>query len=171
MSETMHLIVYTFDGEGRAEEAREAIRALSGQRADVQLGNVAVITKHADGQIDFWESAEAAEIQRDAGIGSLAGWLLGAIGAVLGAPLGPRQGLDAGAGVGGEVAERVDLGFQDDDLRRFGEQLIAGSSALLALVQPVDAPAVIAELDALGGTLTQSSLPPETVARLSGRGV
>jgi uncharacterized membrane protein len=166
MSNNTHLIVYTFAGEGRAEEARDSLRALAGRLDTVRLGNIAIIARHADGRLDFWESAEAEQIQRDAGIGSLAGWLLGAIGAVLGAPLGPRQGLDAGAGVGGEVAERVDLGFQDDDLRRFGEQLVAGSSALLALVRPEDAATVIGELEALGGTLTQSSLPPETVARL-----
>jgi uncharacterized membrane protein len=160
------LVVYTFAGEGRAEQARDAVRALAERLDTLRLENVAVIVRHADGRLDFWESAEAEQIQRDAGIGSLAGWLLGAIGAVLGAPLGPRQGLDAGAGVGGEVAERVDLGFLDDDLRRFGERLVAGSSALLVLVDEADAAAVVAELEALGGTLAQSSLPPETVARL-----
>lgn len=170
MSDHTQLIVYTFDGDSKAEEAREAIRALDERHESVRLGNVAVIARHADGRLDFWESAEADEVRRDASVWSVAGWLAGAIGAILGGPLGPRQGLDAGAGFGAELAERADLGFGDDDLRRFGEQLVAGSSALIALVRPQDAAAVAGVLEALGGTLAQSSLPPKTVARLARRG-
>jgi uncharacterized membrane protein len=169
MSEHTQLIVYTFEGEERAEEARDALHALSERVETVKRANIAVIARHADGRIDFWETAEADQVRRDADFGSVAGWLLGAVGAVLGAPLGPRFGIDAGAGVGREAAERVDVGFQDEDLRRFGEQLVAGSSALIALVREADAPAVITELEALGGTLTQTSLPAETVARLRAR--
>lgn len=47
---------------------------------------------------------------------------------------------------------------------------MAGSSALVALVREQDAPGVVAELEALGGTLTQTSLPAEMLARLRGRG-
>jgi uncharacterized membrane protein len=169
MSEQNQLIVYTFDGDGRAEEARQAIRALDERLDSVQLGNVAVIARHPDGRLDYWESAEAEELRLGAQVMSVVGWLAGAIGAVLGAPLGPRQGLDAGAGVGSDIAERVDMGFADADLRRFGEQLVAGSSALIALVRPQDVDAVLAEIEALGGTLAQSTLPPETVARLTAR--
>lgn len=169
MSDHTQLIVYTFEGEERAEEARAALHALSERIDTVRRADIAVIARHADGRLDFWETEEADQIRRDADLGSVAGWLIGAVGAVLGAPLGPRQGLDAGAGFGSEAAERVDVGFRDEDLRRFGEQLVAGSSALVALVRSEDAPAVIAELEALGGTLAQTSLPHETVARLRGR--
>ncbi|HWQ13490.1 MAG TPA: DUF1269 domain-containing protein [Roseiflexaceae bacterium] len=169
MSDRTQLIVYTFEGDERAEEARAALHALSERSETVKRANIAVVARHADGRIDFWETAEADEIRRDADLGSVAGWLLGAIGAVLGAPLGPRFGIDAGAGLGREAAERVDVGFRDEDLRRFGEQLVAGSSALIALVREADVPAVVAELETLGGTLAQTSLPPETVARLRAR--
>jgi uncharacterized membrane protein len=166
MSDADQLIVYTFDGAGRAEEARAAIAALEARRDPAAIGNVAVVSKAADGALSFWETAEADELRRDADIYSLAGWLLGAVGAVLGAPLGPRQGVDAGAGVGGAVAERVDTGFRDEDLRHFGEQLVSGSSAVIVLVRRDEAAAVIAELEALGGTLAQTTLPAETVHRL-----
>lgn len=167
MSEQTQLIVYTFAGDAGAEEARRALQALDERMGDQKLGDIAVIARHPDGRVDFWETAEADDLRRGADIGSLAGWLLGAIGAVLGAPLGPRQGLDAGAGVGAGAADRVDVGFRDEELREFGERLVAGSSALIALVRADTVAAVIGQLEALGGTLAQTSLPPETVARLT----
>jgi uncharacterized membrane protein len=169
MSDADQLIVYTFDGAAKAEEARAAIQALEARRDPAAIGNVAVVSKGGDGALSFWEGQEADELRRDADIFSLVGWLLGAIGAVLGAPLGPRQGLDAGAGVGSAAAERVDTGFADEDLRHFGEQLVAGSSALIALVRRDEAAVVIAELESLGGTLAQTTLPIETAQRLRGR--
>ncbi|MFO7167331.1 MAG: DUF1269 domain-containing protein [Chloroflexota bacterium] len=168
MSERTRLVVYTFEGAERAEEARRAIQALDERLGGARIGDIAVIARRPDGQVDFWETAEADEARRDAGLLSLAGWLIGTIGAVLGAPLGPRQGIDAGAGLGSQAAERVDVGFRDEDLRALGERLAAGSSALVALVPPEEAEAIIAELDALGGTLAQATVPPETLARLAG---
>ncbi|MEN9937656.1 MAG: hypothetical protein RLZZ387_4235 [Chloroflexota bacterium] len=166
MSDHNQLIVYTFDGEARAEDARRSIQAMDARHDSIRLGNLAVVSRHADGRLEFWETAEADEVRRDANILSVVGWLLGAVGAILGAPLGPRQGADAGAGVGTEAAERADLGFQDEDLRRVGEQLVAGSSALIVLVREGDVATVVGELEQLGGTLAQSSLPPETLVRL-----
>jgi uncharacterized membrane protein len=167
VSEQTQLIVYTFAGDARAEEARRVLQALDERLGDQRLGDIAVIARHPDGRVDFWETAEADDLRRGASIGSLAGWLLGAIGTVLGAPLGPRQGIDAGAGVGSEAAEQVDVGFRDEELREFGERLTAGSSALIALVPSSMAPVVTTELELLGGTLAQTLLPPETAARLT----
>jgi uncharacterized membrane protein len=69
---------------------------------------------------------------------------------------------------GTEAAAQRDVGFPDEALRQLGEQLHAGSSALVTLVEPDQAATVVAELEKLGGTITHSQLPPETIAALTG---
>jgi uncharacterized membrane protein len=68
--------------------------------------------------------------------------------------------------VGGLAARSIDLGFPDSALARLGEQLQAGSSALLTLVDPTEAEIVISELETLGGQLMQHTIPADVLAKL-----
>jgi uncharacterized membrane protein len=86
----------------------------------------------------------------------------------VGAPLGVAPGVASGAAMGNEAAAQRDVGFPDEILRQLGEQLLAGSSALITLVDPDHSATVVAELEQLGGTIMQGQLPAETVAALMG---
>jgi uncharacterized membrane protein len=168
MASHTQLIVCTFDGDARADDARAAMQALDAQIDTIKLGNIAIVRKGADGQLSFSETEELREYRRDNTFGIVLGWLLGAANTLVGAPLGTAPGVEAGAALGTEVAARRDVGFPDQALRQLGLQLHAGSSALVTLVDPDHSATVVAELEKLGGTIAQSQLPPDTIAALKG---
>ncbi|HEU5102571.1 MAG TPA: DUF1269 domain-containing protein [Roseiflexaceae bacterium] len=168
MASHTQLIVCTFDGDTRADDARAAIQALDAKLDTIKLGNIAIVRKGADGQLTFSETEELREYSRDTTFGIVLGWLLGAANTLVGAPLGVASGVEAGAALGTEAAARRDVGFPDETLRQLGEQLHAGSSALILLADPDHTDTVAAELERLGGTIIQSQLPPDTIAALTG---
>jgi len=162
------LIVCTFDGDAKADAARAAILALDEQIDTLKLGNIAILRKGTDGNVTFWETDELREYRRDSTFGIVLGWLLGAANTLVGAPLGVAPGVESGAAFGTQAAAQRDVGFPDQTLRQLGQQLHAGSSALVTLVDPQHSATVVAELEKLGGTIIQGQLPPETVAALTG---
>ena len=168
MAPNTQLIICLFDGDAKADEARAAIQALDEQLDTIKLGNIAILRKGADGQLSFSETQELNEYKRDTKFGIVLGWLLGAANTLVGAPLGVAPGVEAGAAFGTEAAAQRDVGFPDDALRQLGEKLHAGSSALVTLVAPDQTATVVAELEALGGTIDHAPLPPETLAALTG---
>jgi uncharacterized membrane protein len=162
------LIVCTFDGDVKADAARAAIQALDERLGTLKLGNIAILRKGADGNVTFWETEQLHEYSRDSTFGIVLGWLLGAANTLVGAPLGVAPGVEAGAAFGAEAAAQRDVGFPNQTLRQLGEQLHAGSSALVTLVDPDHGVIVVGELEQLGGTIIQSQLPTETIAALTG---
>jgi uncharacterized membrane protein len=162
------LIVCTFDGDSKADAARAVIQALDEQIDTLKLGNIAILRKGTDGNVTFWETDALREYRRDSTFGIVLGWLLGAANTLVGAPLGVAPGVESGAAFGTEAAALRDVGFPDQTLRQLGQQLHAGSSALVTLVDPEHSATVVAELEKLGGTIIQGQLPPETVAALTG---
>jgi uncharacterized membrane protein len=159
------LIVCTFPGDG-AEEARVALQDLAAEREIATPDNIAVLRKRDDGTVTFWETASASERRTDTSFGMIAGWLLGAVGAVLGAPLGPSYGMTTGDAAATEVAAARDVGFPDDMLRHLGERLNAGESAIVTLLPFDQARPAVEELERLGGKPVQSTLPPEMLSAL-----
>ena len=168
MASNTQLIICTFDGDAKAEAASGTIRALDERLGTLKLGNIAILRKGADGNVSFWETDELREYRRDSTFGIVLGWLLGAANTLVGAPLGVAPGVESGAALGTEVAAQRDVGFPDQSLQQLGEQLHAGSSALVTLVDPEHSATVVAELEQLGGTIMQGQLPAETVAALMG---
>lgn len=159
------LIVCTFPGDA-AEEARVAIQDMAAESQAAAPDNIAVLRKREDGAVTFWETASANERRTDTSFGQIAGWLLGAVGAVLGAPLGPAHGMTTGDAAATEVAAARDVGFPDEMLRHLGERLGAGESAIVTLLPFNRARPVMAELERLGGKPVQSTLPPEMLSAL-----
>ena len=168
MTSHTQLIICTFDGDAKADAASAAIQAIDERLGTLKLGNIAILRKGADGSVTFWETEQLREYSRDSTFGIVLGWLLGAANTLVGAPLGVAPGVESGAAFGAEAAARRDVGFPDDTLRQVGEQLHAGSSALVTLVDPDHGATVVAELEKLGGTISQGQLPPETIAALTG---
>jgi uncharacterized membrane protein len=167
MAVQTRLLVCNFDGETRADDARQAIEALDQRLDTVRLGNIGILSKDEEGTIKYWETAEVAEQSRSSAFGMAAGWLLGALGMFLGTPFGPAHGGLAGELIGAGEPFNREHGFPDEELRHLAESLEAGHSLLLTLVRPEEAPIVAAELEGLGGRLIEQTLPREIVERLS----
>jgi len=143
-TKTLKLIVATFaDQVGAARALATIVPALG----PGNLGQAAIVSKGPDGKIRFLETDDTTAAQgawKGAGIGAVAG-LLG----ILFTPVA-LLGLPIGAAVGALVGKLRDTGFEDDALKAMGEDLDAGHSVLVAMVEVDDvekAKRLLAEVD------------------------
>lgn len=166
MTRPMQLIICTFDATGRAEAVKAAIQAMEERLHSIKLGNIAIVQKTPDGQINFRETKDIGSE-----LGQIAGTVVGGISwfiyAFAGA-FGPVAGRLASARTDEFVHRLVgDAGFPDEALYEVGQRLDAGSSALITLVTPEEQPLVVAELVRLGGHIVEHTVAPEIVAQLT----
>jgi uncharacterized membrane protein len=157
----MELIVCTFDGATKAETAKKAIQELDEELDSVKLGNIAVLSKDETGKFSFKETGQAEALTQGTTIGALCGAIMG----MLAGPIGLAAGAAAGTVVGSAVGV-IDLGFPDPVLKQLGEQLKAGSSALVFLLKPEERDVIVEELQQQGGALIEHTLSNEIVAKL-----
>ncbi len=158
-----HLVVCLFDGQNKANEAREAIEAVDRKLDVVKLGNIAVIHKTADGKVAI---SESGDVKHEWGRWSLGTGAAAAVAVAVtgGAILVPA--LLAG-GVAAVATQFIDTGFPDAVLKQIGEGLDAGQSVLITLVDNEQERDIVStELQGLGGKLIQNTLTEETVHKL-----
>lgn len=150
-----YMVGSTFDGTLRAAEARDVIHQLDEQLDQLRLGNIAVISKDSDGQYSIDESASERIVKPSKNFGAWLGALFGTLSLPLTGVGGIAQAAPVGAMYGEEVAERVDVGFRDEELQQVAAALESSHSLLLALVEEGDAQPVLKQLEQLGGTTFQ----------------
>jgi uncharacterized membrane protein len=167
MSATEVIVAVFNQGSSRADGAREELfsAAIDRQRAPA---NVAVVRRHSDGVVTVDESVEEQATRTAPTLSAIAGWLLGAVGMIFGAPLGPAQGVSAGQVLGNELAAANDAGYPDAVLEQIGERLPLNSSALIVTVLPDDVPGVLSLLQRHGAVTVQNTLPEALRSRLEG---
>jgi uncharacterized membrane protein len=168
MSDDLRLLVYTFDGAGRAEAARLALEAID-RRLGGEAGHVAVVMRGTDGAISLREPRDLREE-----LGELASQVAGGITwfvyTFVGL-MGPPPAVVAEQLTDDAVHRLVrDSGFPDQALHEIGEALDAGSAAVVALLPEAERAAAVAELEQLGGRLWEHQLPPAVVAGLRAAG-
>jgi len=95
------------------------------------------------------------------------GWLLGLAGTVVGVPFTLWQATTVGDLVGIDLALRHDAGFPDAVLRHLGEQLHAGSAAVILLIHGQETEPIIAMLQQFGSTIYQGAHAPDMEAELA----
>jgi len=165
MSTPQHVIVATFRATDQAEHALSALESLSHRLHNLALGNVAILEKAPDGTVQVHETHDPrAGISRIAA--NVAGSVTWLVYGLFGLP-GPLAGELAADTTSGSIKRVVrDMGFDDTELEVLGDELDAGSSALI-LVVPADAtPTVAAELGRLGGTVVSRPLTPDVAEEL-----
>jgi uncharacterized membrane protein len=166
MSDQSELLIIVYEGEQRAAQAAEEVKALHHEHL-VDLNNMAIITRNKDGAIDIHESNDPTAGQGVA-FGALIG---GAIGLLKDHPV---QGAALGA-AGGYLASRlIDLGFDDTTLRAIAEGIKPDSSALVLAVEFKDLDATARRLAPYGGTVLRDTSPDSVSARFAqalGQGV
>jgi uncharacterized membrane protein len=127
MSESVELVIAAFQDEGGADAALAGLKAAKKEKL-LQIKDAAVLRKDASGKLHVNE------------IGDMTGTKGAGIGVVAGAALGVLTGgatlalAGVGAIAGGLAARLRDSGFKDDRLRKLGEGLTAGSSAVIAVI-------------------------------------
>ena len=123
----IQIVVAAFNSADGASQALKALKDAQGAGL-VTIDNVAVLTKNADGKLDVDEPTDWG-----GGKGAMVGGVTGAALGLLAGPVGWAIGL--GALVGGLAAKLRDSGFSDQRLRKLGESLKPGTSAIVAVVE------------------------------------
>lgn len=124
----VQVVVAAFQDEDGAKAAYQELRQAKKEHL-IKIENAAVISKDEKGKLHVKETADMGG-GKGAGIGALAG---GAIG-LLGGPGGIIVGGAIGSFVGGLAAKLYDGGFKDERLKKIGEGLQPGTSAIVAVV-------------------------------------
>jgi uncharacterized membrane protein len=161
------LIICTFDDPEKAGVAKRAVELLDEQLDVVELGNIAIVSKNADGSIVFHETKDHRDTLGNV-VGSVVSgvtWLVYNFAGMMGPVAGNAAGMDAKLTV-----ERFarDTGFPDAALQDIGAKLDAGHSALIVLVNRDDTSSVVEQLKDLGGQIITHEIPAELMARLAG---
>ncbi|MCX7791458.1 MAG: DUF1269 domain-containing protein [Chloroflexaceae bacterium] len=164
MQDDTLLLVYTFDSARQAREAKDAVLDLT-RRLGGPQSHVAVVQKRPDGRITLREPGDLREELSEiaATVVGGAAWFVYTFAGML----GPQSATLAGEAANRAVHRLVrDTGFPDQALYEIGQELEAGSAALVALVPVQERDATVQELERLGGRLWEHPLPASVVAEL-----
>jgi uncharacterized membrane protein len=129
MSDTpVQLIIVAFKDEKAAGEALKTLKQAQKEKL-IKIENAAVLHKDEKGKLHIKETADLGG-KRGAALGGVAGAAIGVI-------AGPALLVPAAVGalVGGLTARLRDTGFSDQRLKKVGEGLKPGSSAIIAVVE------------------------------------
>jgi uncharacterized membrane protein len=155
MNESQYEVVLAvFDDESTAAKAYKDLHQAEKDKK-VDLENVVLIHKEAEGKIDVKEAAE--KISGEVGIGALVGGALG----LLAGPVGVITLGAAGAALGGISAKLDDVGFDDTQLEMLGESLETGKSAILAVLESKYIEKLVQELKNRGARVAVEDLPKD----------
>ena len=154
------VIVAEFQNEKAADLALMNLKAEQKKKA-FTIKDAAIIQKDPSGKLHVKETADSGS-GKGAGIGLLAG---GAIG-LIGGPLGLILWGATGALAGGVAAKLHDSGIKNDELRKIGDELKQGGSALVAVVHPNWTSTVEQELTAAGAQVSTVGLAAEIAEQL-----
>jgi uncharacterized membrane protein len=146
------VVLAVFEDEESASKAYQDLHKAEKDKK-VDLENVALIQKAAEGKIAVKEDAE--KVAGEVGIGALVGGALG----LLAGPVGVITLGAAGALIGGISAKMDDVGFDDTRLKMLGESLEPGKSAILAVLEIIYKEKLVQELENRGARVAVEELP------------
>src|SRR5215203_1255170 len=116
----VQIVVAAFKDEATADQALRDLKELQSEK-QIKIRDAAVLRKDAAGKLHVKETEDMGAV-----IGGVTGGVIG----LLAGPVGLAVGL--GAVIGGLAAKMRDSGFNDERLKRLGEGLTPGSSAIVA---------------------------------------
>ena len=123
----VQVVIAAFKDENKAGEALKALKQARNQGL-IKIVDAAVLRKDEKGKLHIKETADMGG-GKGAVIGGVAGGVIGLLAGPVGwAALG-------GAVIGGLAAKLKDGGFKDERLKKLGEGLGPGNSAIVAVVE------------------------------------
>lgn len=157
----VELIARIYDQPAKAEEALEFVKKLG----YVKLKNAALLIKDEEGNTRIKETQDV-----DTKRGRLVGAITGGVVGLVGGPVGAVIGALAGAGTGAFAAKHIDMGFSNEFLDKFQEQLKPGGAALIVLVEHEYLRPLSESMEDLGGVLLQYELTDQIIEQFAGAG-
>ena len=155
----VQLVVAAFPEEHRAKEVWKALKEAKDAKL-IKVETAARLRKDDKGKLHITESADLGG-RKGAAIGGIGG---AAIAAIAGATLWVPAAV--GAVLGGLAALMKDSGFSDERLKKIGEGLKPGSSAIVAVVEHQWVEQVAKELAEAGADALTESLSADIASRL-----
>lgn len=156
------LWAFGFDSPLRAQEALLASMRLVA-RGHLKLEDAAIVAK-VRGRVRITQTKDVSPAQGAVGgawLGVLAGLFLG--------PGGPIVGAALGAAAGGLFAKLRDIGIDDDEMRRMGDELTDDQAALFLLVTDCHRMRALHEVSRFPARLIASSASADMVAAVTER--
>ena len=156
------LWAFGFDSPIRAQEALLAAMRLVG-RSQLKLEDAAVVTK-VSGKVRITQTRDMNPSQGVVGgawLGVLAGLFLG--------PGGPLVGAALGAAAGGLFAKLRDIGMDDDEMKRIGDELADGEAALFLLVEDCHQMRALHEVSRFPARILAVTADPDLVTAVEQR--
>jgi uncharacterized membrane protein len=125
----VQVVVAAFKDENSASQALKALKQARNEGL-IKIVDAAVLRKDADGKLHIKETADMG-----GGKGAVIGGVLGGVVGLLAGPVG--WAAVGGAVIGGLAAKLRDGGFKDERLKKLGEGLGPGNSAIVAVVEHI----------------------------------
>ena len=164
MSEApVQLIVAAFQDEDGAKQALKELKAAKKDHL-IKIDNAAVIRKDQKGKVHIKETKDMGG-GKGAVIGGVVGGAIGMLAGGIGLAI-----VGAGALVGGLAAKLRDGGFKDDRLKKVGEGLTPGSSAIVAVIEHKWVPELEEAMEEAGADMLTETISADIAAQLEGGG-
>ena len=160
MSEApVQLIVAAFQDEDGAKNALKELKAAKKEHL-IKIDNAAIIRKDEKGKVHIKETKDMG-----GGKGAVIG---GVVGAAIGILTGGAGLVLAGGGalIGGLAAKLRDSGFKDERLKKVGEGLTPGSSAIVAVIEHKWVPELEKEMQEAGADVLTEAISADIAAQL-----
>jgi uncharacterized membrane protein len=159
------LIVASFKGEDTADQVLNKLRELQ-QEHLIDLEDACVVIRHQNGKVRLKQALDLVSTGALGGAawGGLFGTMVGLL--FLNPLLGFVTGAAFGAGAGALSGALSDYGISDDFIRKIGQNLEPGTSALFVLVRRVNLDKVLPELRPYNPKILHTSLSQEQEERL-----
>jgi uncharacterized membrane protein len=160
-----NLVVFDFDGVHTADEVLNKLRSLQKEYL-IDLEDACVVEREKGGKIHIKQAVNLTKMGAAAGgiRGALWGGLVGLL--FLNPLAGMAIGAVTGAGVGALSGSLADYGIRDDFIKKLGETIPEGSSALFVLFRSVTEDKVLPEIQSYKPRVLKTSLSDEDEARL-----
>jgi uncharacterized membrane protein len=143
------LVFIAFDSEKKAEEVRDKVLAMQREYL-IDVGDAVIATRDEKGRVKLNQLIHPAGYGAVSGAfwGMLIGWLF----------LMPVAGAAVGAAGGALGGALVDVGINDQDMKRqANEALKPGGAGLFLLIRKMTTDKVLEDLKGVGGTVIKTS--------------
>jgi uncharacterized membrane protein len=160
-----NLVILGFDGFHTADEVLNKLRSLQKEYL-IDLEDACVVERDSDGKVHIKQAVNLMALGAAAGgsRGAIWGMLFGLL--FLNPLAGMAIGAVAGAGAGALSGSLSDYGIRDDFIKKIGETIPKGSSALCVLIRSVTEDKVIPEIEQYKPRVLKTSLSNEQEAKL-----
>jgi uncharacterized membrane protein len=160
-----NLVVLGFDGLHTADEVLNKLRSLQKEFL-IDLEDACVVEREKSGKVYIKQAVNLTALGAKSGVagGALWGTLVGLL--FLNPLAGMAIGAITGAGAGALAGSLADYGISDDFVKKLGETIPPGSSALFILFKSLTEDKVLREIEHYRPRILKTSLSDEAEQRL-----